>query len=145
MREAIFNALGSAGLVEGALVADLFAGSGALGIEALSRGAERCVFVETDRAALAALEQNLDHLGLRSRATVMRSPVTAVLASLDVDLVLADPPYGSDVWPELLAGVAAPVVVAEADAVVAAPEGWQEFRSRRYGRTWVTFLERATD
>jgi 16S rRNA (guanine966-N2)-methyltransferase len=68
-----------------------------------------------------------------------------VLASLDVDLVLADPPYGSDVWPELLAGVAAPVVVAEADAVVAAPEGWQEFRSRRYGRTWVTFLERATD
>ncbi|MGA1345675.1 MAG: RsmD family RNA methyltransferase, partial [Ilumatobacteraceae bacterium] len=68
VREAIFNALGSAGLVEGALVADLFAGSGALGIEALSRGAERCVFVETDRAALAALEQNLDHLGLRSRA-----------------------------------------------------------------------------
>jgi len=145
VREAIFNALGSAGLIEGALVADLYAGSGALGIEALSRGAERCVFVETDRAALAALEENLDHLGLRSRATVVRSPASTVAAGLDVDLVLADPPYGSDVWPELLARVTAPVVVAEADSAVAAPEGWREFRSRRYGRTWVTFLERATD
>ena len=51
VREAIFNSLGSAGLLDGALVADLFAGSGAIGIEALSRGAERCVFVERDRTA----------------------------------------------------------------------------------------------
>jgi 16S rRNA (guanine966-N2)-methyltransferase len=145
VREAIFNALGSAGLVEGALVADLYAGSGALGIEALSRGAERCVFVENDRAAVAALEENIDHLGLRSRSTVMRSSALAVAGGLDVDLVLADPPYGSDVWPELLGAVRAPVVIAEADATVEPSAGWRVFRTRRYGRTWVTFLERATD
>ena len=64
VREAIFNSLGSAGLIEGALVADLYAGSGALGIEALSRGAEHCMFVERDRTALRALEANLDALDL---------------------------------------------------------------------------------
>ncbi len=144
VREAIFNALGSAGLLEGALVADLYAGSGALGIEALSRGAEHCVFVENDRAAVATLEENLDHLGLGARSRVLRSSVAAVIGGLDVDLVLADPPYGSDVWPELLAAVRAPIVVAEADALITAPPGWTVFRSRRYGRTWVTFLERDT-
>ena len=62
VREAVFNALGSAGLIDGALVADLYAGSGALGIEAISRGAAHCIFVETDRAAVAALETNIAHL-----------------------------------------------------------------------------------
>lgn len=145
VREAIFNALGSAGLVQGALVADLYAGSGALGIEALSRGAERCVFVENDRTAIASLEENIDHLGLGARSTVMRSSALTVAAGLDVDLVLADPPYGSAVWPDLLAVIRAPFVVAEADVTVEPTEGWRVLRTRRYGRTWVTFLERATD
>ena len=60
-REAIFNALGSAGLIDGALVADLFAGTGAVGIEALSRGAAHCTFVERDRNALRALEEKCRH------------------------------------------------------------------------------------
>ena len=64
VREAIFNALGSAGLIDGALVADLFAGTGAVGIEALSRGAAHCTFVARDRAALRSLEDNIDSLGL---------------------------------------------------------------------------------
>src|SRR6187401_3741608 len=71
VREAIFNSLGSAGLLEGALVADLFAGSGALGIEALSRGAEHCVFVERDRVAVRAIDENIGTLGLRARARVV--------------------------------------------------------------------------
>src|SRR6187455_2186671 len=107
VREAIFNSLGSAGLLEGALVADLFAGSGALGIEALSRGAEHCVFVERDRTALRALEANLDALGLRSRARVVTSDVMTVVGSIDADVVFADPPYDFDEWQRLLEAVRA--------------------------------------
>jgi 16S rRNA (guanine966-N2)-methyltransferase len=70
VRQAVFNSLGSMGVIEGAVVADLYAGSGALGIEALSRGAERCVFVERDRAALHALRENIAALDLADRATV---------------------------------------------------------------------------
>src|SRR4051794_20348641 len=70
VRQAVFNSLTSMGVVEGAVVADLFAGSGALGIEALSRGAERCIFVERDRAALQALRDNISTLGIADRCTV---------------------------------------------------------------------------
>ena len=68
VREAVFNALGSAGILDGATVLDLFAGTGAMGIEALSRGAQRCVFVERDRNALATLRRNIDSLGLAERS-----------------------------------------------------------------------------
>ena len=71
MREAVFNSLRSAGVLDGAVVADLFAGSGAIGIEALSRGAARCIFVERDRSALRALDENLDSLDLRDRSRVV--------------------------------------------------------------------------
>ena len=143
VREAVFNSLGSLGVVEGALVADLFAGSGAVGIEALSRGAEHCTFVETDRGALRALETNLAALGLESRSRIMRSDALVAASALDVDLVLADPPYDFDGWSALLAAVTAPLVVAEGPAAVAAPTGWEQTRTRRYGRTWVSFLERS--
>ena len=99
VREAIFNSLGSAGLIEGALVADLYAGSGALGIEALSRGAEHCMFVERDRTALRALEANLDALDLRSRSKVISFDVFSVASSIDVDIAFADPPYEFEEWP----------------------------------------------
>jgi 16S rRNA (guanine966-N2)-methyltransferase len=145
VRQAVFNSLGSAGLLEGALVADLFAGCGALGIEALSRGAERCTFVERDRSALTALRSNIATLGIESRTTVVASDVLAwVPAMRNVDLVFADPPYSFDGWDTLLGLIHAPVVVAEADRAVVAPEGWEVLRSRRYGRTWVTVLEQLT-
>lgn len=145
VREAIFNSLGSAGLLDGALVADLFAGSGAVGIEALSRGAARCTFVERDRAALRALEDNLDVLDLRDRSRVLSSDALAVVPAIDADIVLADPPYDFDRWDELLDRVNADVVVAEAGAEIVPPSGWATMRARRYGRTWVTFLERIDD
>lgn len=141
VREAVFNSLGSLGVVEGAIVADLFAGSGAVGIEALSRGAEHCTFVETDRAALRALESNLASLGLESRSRVLRGDALVVAAGLDVDLVLADPPYDFDGWGELLGQVTAGMLVAEGPAPVEAVEGWVQIRTRRYGRTWVSYLE----
>ena len=142
VREAIFNSLGSAGLLDGALVADLFAGSGAIGIEALSRGAERCVFVERDRAALRALDENLDTLGLDERSKVLSSDALSVAASIDADIVFADPPYDFDEWDELLGRVTADLVVAESGRAVGAPPGWQVTREKKYGRARVTFLER---
>jgi 16S rRNA (guanine966-N2)-methyltransferase len=90
VREALFSMLGD---VSGARVLDLYAGSGALGIEALSRGAESAVFVERDQAALAALRRNLDAVG--ARAEVRRQDVLRYLArpAGTFDLVFCDPPY----------------------------------------------------
>jgi 16S rRNA (guanine966-N2)-methyltransferase len=143
VRQAVFNSLDSAGLIDGAAVADLFAGSGALGIEALSRGAASCVFVERDRAALQALRANLAALGLTDRTTVVTSDVPAWVPALrGVDLALIDPPYEFDGWDHLLGVLQVPYVVAEAGRELAPPVGWEVVRSRRYGRTWVTQLER---
>jgi 16S rRNA (guanine966-N2)-methyltransferase len=143
VRQAVFNSLDSAGLIEDAAVADLFAGSGALGIEALSRGAATCVFVERDRAALQALRANIAALGIAARTTVVTSDVLAWAPAMrNVDLVLADPPYEFDAWDQLLALITAPYLVAEAGHEVRPGPAWGTMRSRRYGRTWVTQLER---
>ncbi len=142
VREAIFNSLGSSGVLDGALVADLFAGTGAVGIEALSRGAERCVFVERDRAALRVLEENIDALGLRDRSKVITSDAMATASAIDCDIVLADPPYGFDAWAELLRVVRADLVIAESGRSIDCPDGWKITREKKYGRTMVTFFER---
>ena len=143
VREAVFNALGSARLLDGALVADLFAGTGAVGIEALSRGAAHCTFVERDRAALRALDENLDTLDLAERSRVLRSDATQAASALDVDIVFADPPYDFEGWDTLLANVRSSYFVAESGRRIDAADGWSVVRSKRYGRTWVTFLERS--
>ncbi|HQV58987.1 MAG TPA: 16S rRNA (guanine(966)-N(2))-methyltransferase RsmD [Ilumatobacteraceae bacterium] len=143
VRQAVFNSLGSSGEIDGAVVADLFAGSGALGIEALSRGAASCVFVERDRNALRALDANIAKLQLADRARVVRSDVVAWVPSMrGVDLAFVDPPYAFAAWDQLLALIQAPVVVAESSAAITAPVGWELRRSRRYGRTWVSVLDR---
>src|SRR5215510_12005244 len=111
VREAVFNALGSADVVRDARVADLFAGSGALGIEALSRGAAHCTFVERDRAALRTLRANLDHLGVADRARVVPGDALVMAGGVDAELVLADPPYAFDRWAELLGALGAAFVV----------------------------------
>ena len=148
-RQATFNSLDSFGFVDEAKVVDLFAGSGALGIEALSRGAASCAFVERDRKALDAIRQNIATLDLGERTSVISGDVmTAVVAMRNVDLVLADPPYDFENWSrllEILQAVLAPggVVVAESGREIKALEGWEILRSKRYGRAWVAFLQRA--
>lgn len=147
VREAVFNALGSQDLIRDARVADLWAGSGALGIESLSRGAAHCTFVERDRAALRVLRSNLEHLDLLDVSRVVAGDALTHARNLDVDLVLADPPYGFDDWVALLDAVQAPFVVAEAgkplEGLVPGDGGvWQATRAKRYGRTWVTFFQR---
>lgn len=142
VREAVFNALASLDVVVDARVVDLYAGSGALGIEALSRGAAHCTFVERDRGAVRAIDENIATLGVGDRSRVVVGDGIASAAQLPADLVFADPPYGFDDWPRLLRAVRAALVVAEADAEVPAPIGWEQGRVKRYGRTWVTFLHR---
>ena len=143
VREAIFNALASIGAVEGALVADLYAGSGALGIEALSRGGEHCTFVESDRDALSAIHDNIATLGITGRTRVMSGDVLAFVSRVDCDLAFADPPYQFAEWPRLLERLRSGLLVAEAAMEVPAVSPWEQRRVKRYGRTWVTFLERS--
>ena len=143
VRQAVFNSLGSMGVLEGATVADLYAGCGALGIEALSRGAESCVFVERDRSALTALKANLKALDLEARSHVAATDVITYAPGMTpVDIAFADPPYTFTNWDGLLLFLRAGLVVAESDREVAAIEGWEPVRAKRYGRTVITMLER---
>jgi 16S rRNA (guanine966-N2)-methyltransferase len=147
VREAAFNLIGP---LDGATVLDLFAGSGAMGLEALSRGAERAVFVESDRAASRAIEQNLDKL--RLRGTVLRQDALQALhaearAGRRYDLVLVDPPYEMylDLQPALarsLPRVLADdgLLVVETDARVEPGLPLELRTSRKYGRARLTLF-----
>lgn len=96
-RETLFSMLtGRLGSFEELRVADLFAGSGALGIEALSRGAAHCLFVEQERSAQGAIRANLSSLGASSKGTLEAGSVMGLRAAREpVDVILADPPYGT--------------------------------------------------
>jgi 16S rRNA (guanine966-N2)-methyltransferase len=148
VREAVFAMLGE---VSGAAVLDLFAGSGALGIEALSRGAARAVFVEHDAAAARVLRHNLLGLGLApGAAELRRSDVARALRSArdrkeTYDLVFIDPPYGrASEWASELSHALPPLLAAGARIVVESdrrePLGLEAEveRQRRYGDTSIT-------
>lgn len=153
VKSAIFSSL--ADLLPGARVLDLFAGTGALGIEALSRGAASVSFVETDRNAIESIERNLAKTQLQG--TVFRMDIFSFLdrfASSDsFDLIFADPPYMKkpgerDFTPELLASAALHRALAPGGVFVLehlpgaklSPGPWQCFRQKRYGGTGVAFL-----
>jgi 16S rRNA (guanine966-N2)-methyltransferase len=143
VREATFNSLESAGDIEEATVLDLFAGSGALGIEALSRGAAHVTFVERDRAALDALRANLAAMGLGpDRATVVIGDALTHATDRGYDLALLDPPYDFDGWEDLLGRLDAAVAVCEGPRPVDPPPGWQLARVKSYGSTVVTICRR---
>jgi len=145
VREAIFNSLGSLDLLRGARVLDLFAGSGALGIEALSRGAAHVTFIDRDPGALDVVRTNLELTGLAERATVRRGDALGqVGGDVSADLVLADPPYDFDEWSTLLERLAGSVVVIESDRSIDVPPEWEVLRERRYGGTVVS-IARCTD
>lgn len=152
-REALFSALGET--VVDAVVIDLFAGSGAMGIEALSRGAERAVLVDDDRDARQACERNLATTGFEDRAKVVASTVLRFLeggraGSAEVDLVFCDPPYelpDTEVAAVLEALQASACLTRDAEVVVErrgptweAPDGWSTAWQRKYGDTLVTIL-----
>lgn len=149
VREAVFNALESLGVVDGAQVLDAFAGSGALGIEALSRGAAHATFSDTDPQAIEVVARNLTTLGLGSAATVVaRAAERSLAAAGPFDLVLLDPPYAYSDWDGLLSAVTAVlseegVVVIESDREVPLPLGLVGIKSKTYGGTVVQFATAA--
>lgn len=149
-REAAFNLIGP---VDGASVLDLYAGSGAMGLEALSRGARTCVFVESDRGACAAIEENVGRLGIEGgvvrRSDALRALAAEVGAGRVYDLVLVDPPY--EAWGQLeatlgaaLASVVAPegLLVVETAARVEPVLPLDLVTSRRYGSARITLYRR---
>jgi 16S rRNA (guanine966-N2)-methyltransferase len=149
VRESVFNLVGP---VDGAEVLDLFAGSGALGLEALSRGASHATFVESDRAAAETIVRNVEKLALEG-ATVLRDDVTRRLAAdaasgRRYDLVLIDPPYRmlARFLPTLATYL--PAVVAPGGTVVVESEAREEPElplplrtSRPYGSVRVTLFD----
>ena len=147
VREALFSALGSLGVRwQGIQVADIFAGSGALGLEALSRGASRAVFVERAAAAARVLQDNIRSLGLTpEQASVVRMDALRWVqqASGPYHVVFADPPYGRGLLAPVLAALPAllapdAIVVAETEAALEiASTPWNLVRDTLYGQTRI--------
>jgi 16S rRNA (guanine966-N2)-methyltransferase len=147
-REGLFSMLQSRlGSFDGLEVADLFAGTGALGLEALSRGAARCTFVETDRTALATLKRNLATFEAADCADV-RAQDAASFAGGRFDLVFLDPPYGSGMGEKALARLVenaalAPGALVSVETAVGAQvamPGLATETQRRYGKALITLL-----
>jgi 16S rRNA (guanine966-N2)-methyltransferase len=153
LRESLFNILSHGySMPEGARVIDLFAGTGALGLEALSRGARFALFVDDGAEARALLRANVEALGLGGRTRIFRRDATKLGAAPpgeQFDLAFLDPPYGRGLPAPALHALAsggwlapgALVIVEEAaDAPVEAPAGFEEIDRRVYGDTRVLFL-----
>ncbi len=156
VREALFSRLDHEGLLDGTRVLDLYAGSGALGLEAASRGAARVLLVDSGAPAVASCRRNVETLGLGDVVAVQRSPVAALLATTPdrpYDLVLMDPPYPLP-EDELAAALRFLVVGGWLDerAVVVVergtrgpeptwPAGLVRFDQRRYGETTLWLAE----
>jgi 16S rRNA (guanine966-N2)-methyltransferase len=149
VREAAFNLIGP---LDGSRVLDLYAGSGALGLEALSRGAESAVFVESDRDACRTIERNLEKLRLQGTVLcvdVLRALVAEAAAGRQYDLVLVDPPYRMFSTAQTPLAAYLPTVLAEDGLLVVETDARTEPElplvkrtSRRYGSARLTLFER---
>lgn len=152
VRESLFSMLSHRGVVEGAKVLDLFAGTGALGLEALSRGAALVRFVENGRVGGQLISRNIALLDAKQEARLLRLDATRLGPNPDepADLVFLDPPYGQGLGARCLSvalaqGWLAPgaFIVWEENAPQPAPEAFEPVDSRRFGDTHVTLLRYA--
>ena len=150
-REGMFSMLASRiGSFEGLRVADLFAGTGALGLEALSRGAAHCTFVDNDREAVASIRRNLETFGASARADVRAQGVEHVAPPpRPCDLVFLDPPYRADLAGMALARLADPAWLAPGGLVsvetaggLPLPAGFDREAERRFGKAHIHLLRR---
>jgi 16S rRNA (guanine966-N2)-methyltransferase len=152
-REGLFSMLSSRiGSFEGLNVADLFAGTGALGIEALSRGAAHCLFVEKDREALDILRSNLARVGATARAEVRGGHAEQALPpALPRDIVFLDPPYGTGLAQKAVDQLAAPgwmtpggwISVELQREEIALPARFELAAERRFGKALILLLRAA--
>ena len=142
------------GRVQDAVVLDLFAGSGSLGIEALSRGASRAVFVEQDQKILKALRTNLNRCGVADQAEVVRGDAMKYLERLirskkEVDIIFADPPYASKLSQRIAEAINSAgrkicgLLITESGEEYDIPSGGslEKKRTRKFGQTIVTYLD----
>jgi len=158
VKESIFNIL--RGEIEGRRVLDLFAGTGNLGIEALSRGAKKAIFVEKEKHALSLIRTNLEHLGLLERSEILPVDVTRAIGILKqrgdcFDLIFIDPPYEKGLIEKTLMKLTShPIYRGDSIVVVehhrrerlpAILDGWNLFRQRRTGETVASFLNPQED
>ena len=150
VREALFSMLTHREVIANARVLDLFAGTGALGLEALSRGAREVVFIENGRVGQKLITENIQRLGVQSSCTLMRNDATRLgpWIAAPFDLVFLDPPYGKGLGAQALRAALAggwlvpgAAVVWEENAPMDAPEGFVRVDRRKYGDTHVTLLE----
>jgi 16S rRNA (guanine(966)-N(2))-methyltransferase RsmD len=152
VRETLFNILGQR--LDGLTVLDLYAGTGALALEAISRGADRAVLVDSGREALGLIRANVDALGFGAQAELVAQPVARALGTLGgrglkFDRIFADPPYAAEVVNELLEGIARHALLAPEGVIIiehakreSAPEahaGFERFDQRKFGDTIVSF------
>ncbi|MFZ1729453.1 MAG: 16S rRNA (guanine(966)-N(2))-methyltransferase RsmD [Bacteroidota bacterium] len=151
VKESVFNILGALIDWEDSAVCDLFAGSGNLGIEALSRGAPSCSFVEQSHASLSVLQRNITNLGISARALVVQRSVEQFLKQTTdrFSLIIADPPYRYEKTAELLDGVAQAlkpdgiaVLEHEGERPSSDTTSLHVFDRREYGTTAVTFFRK---
>lgn len=149
VRESLFSMLTHHDVIHGARVLDLFAGTGALGLEALSRGAREVCFVENGRVGQRLIGENIAKLRCADEVTVMRNDATRLGAwpNAPFDLVFLDPPYGKDMGQKALQAARAggwladgAMIVWEENAPMVAPEGFKRLDTRKYGDTHVTLL-----
>ena len=155
VRESLFNILQKHVDWEGLLVCDLFAGSGSLGIEALSRGARNVTFVEKNHRYAALLERNIDTLGVKQDASIILIDAATFLrnCTMHFGLVFADPPYDYENYTRLLRGIRHALSPDSGVAVlehrngssIRLPEGLYRIDSRSYGSTSLTLLRRSME
>ena len=152
VRESLFSVLTHMDVLHGAAVLDLFSGTGALGLEALSRGAGSVCFVENGRVGQGLITQNVEKLGVAAQITLMRNDATRLGAwpHAGFDLVFLDPPYGKGLGERALRVALAggwlhakTLVVWEENAPMNAPDGFERIDKRKYGDTHVTLLQLA--
>lgn len=150
VRESLFSMLTHLGVIPGARVLDLFAGTGALGLEALSRGAAQAVFVENGRVGQKLIAENIKKLGAEAHTALMRNDATTLGAwiAAPFDLVFLDPPYGKGMGQAALLAAAkhgwlaqGATIVWEENAPMQAPHGFTRTDRRKYGDTHVTLLQ----
>lgn len=151
VRESIFNLLINGGYgnpVQGARVLDIFAGTGALGLEALSRGAAQAAFLENGAAALALLRRNIDLMRAGERSQILRRDATkpGINPGAPYDLVFLDPPYGKAMGEAALKALTPDwltpnaLIVWEESSPPVVPKGLKQLDQRKYGDTLVTLL-----
>ena len=147
VRESLFSVLSHLDVIDGARVLDLFAGTGALGLEALSRGAAHVSFVEDGRVAQGVIRKNIALTGAEAETRLIRRDATRMGACAETpfDLVFLDPPYGRGLGQLALASLGSwlsedALIVWEESAPMDAPAGYTVQDQRRYGGTHVTLL-----